>query len=464
MATWTSEEDGVLSETILDYMRRGASITEAITRAANKLNRPIESCNGRWYDCLQYRFKEAVESIRKSVKRINDYVGDWNHREDQKFIDMMVRLQAEGHGVIEAINAFAIVSGRSLSSCNNRWYSYIIPRNKLTISNMITEAKEQMQKSTNGNVTRSWTADNENIAISIVLNTIRNGGTIKSAFEKIGEKFGKSYKTISTYWYEFLYQENQEKIREARAGQTVSSTYDEETKFKLYTMIMDALNNGEGITAAIRNAAEKLGKPFAGASNIWYNYIRNDETYKDRYEDEKQRTKEKEEQKEKVFTTQEDEIILAEVLKAIRIGRGLMMAFKEASSILQCKFSEVENRWRTTLQYTYAKKLKETRETKEAEPKVENNKPEEPVAEQPKEAKPVETPVAVGFDITKINEFLAMVQNMATENASLKAQLAEANDKIAKYEELEAQNKQLLDAVERARQFLNFDISQAIAK
>lgn len=468
MASWTSEDDNLLSDTVMNYLRRGASIMDAILTVSKSLGRPIEAVNGRWYEHLQPKLKDVLDSIRDSVKRVNDYVGPWSTRENERFINRMVELQVNDIGVKEALLECSKQLGRSISGCTSQWYNYIIPRNRLTISNMIAEGKEKMAQTAKSGIVRNWPQEQENIALSIILNTIKAGGTIKSAFEKIAARFNKSAKMVSNYWYEFMFHENTEAITEAR-GTThplANSVYNDETRFKLYTLISDSIANGTGITQSIKDAAVAFNRPTNEIHNIWYNHLRNNAAMKEQYESSKGKATVVEDETAHTpfqFAEVEDQIILGAVLKAIKNGISVVQAFKEAATLIAHNFDEIEKRWRKTLQYKYANEIQEARNGKpQGETPLVSAQPAVPVIEKPVvetvEAKPV-----VGFDIAKMNDFVTMVNNLLVENQELKTKLIEANDKLAKYEELEVQNKQLVDAMERAKQFLNMDIA-SIAK
>jgi RsfA family transcription factor len=473
MAIWSAEEDKLLSDTILDYLGRGASVMDAIVKTAKKLNRPIESCSGRWYDHLQEKFKDAVESIRTNVKRINEYVGGWNNRENQKFIDLMVQLQVSDLGVKESILKCSQTFGRSLSSCNSQWYNYILPRNKLTITNMIAEGKENMVQAKTTNLSRTWAKDEENIALSIVLSSLKNGNSVKSAFDVIAQRLRKGVGTVRTYWYEFIFPENEKTVNEVRGKVTVNTStntfWNDDNKLELYTIISNEVESGTGKTKAIELAAVKFGRPTNEVHNIWYNHARNNNVLKELYEKNKGAvTVVKEETPTIVvgrgdFSDFEDTTIADSVIAAAKEGKSIAVAFQEVAEFLTRPFSEIELRWRKVLQYRYANALINARNSRK---------------ETPKEVKQVITPAqehkvvleqpTSGLDLDKMTQFMGMIQDLINKNGELELQVkqlqndnASLKDRLSKTEELEIQNKQLVAAMERAKQFLNFDIQAA---
>lgn len=472
MAAWTPSEDKVLSDIIFDYMGRGVSIKDAIIKASKSLNKTIEACSSRWYNELQYRFKDVSQKIKSTVKRINEYVGDWSINEDERLTHLMIQLQIQNVGVSEALHKCSEILGRSYSGVSNRWYNYILKRNKLTISNAIEGGKKKMEEVKSHSISRDWSKENENIAVSIMFKSLRNGEVVNVGLKSISEKINVPLNRVRNYWYTHLLPEHREQVDGLRGVN--KEVWDDEKKYKLFKFMTEAIEKGNGITTTIKDAADEFETKENVTHNMWYTYVRNNPDFKLRYENEKNELSNKEvEQTTSVdFTEQEDKTILDSVLRSIRVRRGMNSAFQSAANAIGKSMSEVESRWKKVLQYKYYNEITNAHENKDnkdiQEPVVidvyENNKqtkqeqPEQPeIQEQVNPQQEVFIPTG-SLDITKITDFVAMVQNLVAENQRLNNENSELKAKVSDYEEMEAKNKQIKEAFEKARQFLNFEV------
>src|SRR5690625_3940038 len=68
--SWTSDEDMLLAETVLHYIRSGKTQLDAFKEAAEKLSRTPAACGFRWNSSLRKNYLEEIEAAKKSRKQI----------------------------------------------------------------------------------------------------------------------------------------------------------------------------------------------------------------------------------------------------------------------------------------------------------------------------------------------------------------------------------------------------------
>ena len=282
---WKENEDKLLTKTVLECCKRGETITAALAIAAKKLNRSYSACETRWYDNFQELYKQEI----KSVKRTNDYVGEWSDYEDEKFMNMMINLIVQDFKVSEAIQECAKSLGRSVSSCQTRWYNYIVKRNRLTIQNMIEKGKQEMIT-----ILRIWTKEEEEKALQLALKLLNEGQQIKDVLIEIAKELKKNTSQVRNYWYSYNFPENKEAIHEAQGRKPLARQIDswtEEQQYELYKIVMTGREASHKMMDIINSAAIKLGRSFNECNNIWYHYVRNNEEFAKRYNEEKEAMK-----------------------------------------------------------------------------------------------------------------------------------------------------------------------------
>lgn len=284
-AAWKENEDKLLTKIVLECCKRGETIAAALAIAAKKLNRSYSACETRWYDNFQELYKQEI----KSVKRTNDYVGEWSAYEDEKFMNMMVNLIVQGFKVSEAIQECTKSLGRSVSSCQTRWYNYIVKRNRLTIQNMIEKGKQEMIA-----ISRIWTKEEEEKALQLALKLLNEGQQVKDVLIEIAKELKKNTSQVRKYWYSYIFPENKEAIHEAQGRKPLARQIDswtEEQQYELYKIVMAGREAGHKMMDIINSAAIKLGRSFNECNNIWYHYVRDNEEFAKRYNEEKETMK-----------------------------------------------------------------------------------------------------------------------------------------------------------------------------
>lgn len=65
---WTKDEDIVLAETVLRYIREGRTQLEAFKEVAEKLKRTSAACGFRWNASLRKRYQHAIHLARQKRK------------------------------------------------------------------------------------------------------------------------------------------------------------------------------------------------------------------------------------------------------------------------------------------------------------------------------------------------------------------------------------------------------------
>ncbi|WP_307000028.1 RsfA family transcriptional regulator [Lederbergia panacisoli] len=62
---WTSDEDLVLAELVLAYIREGSTQLQAFEEAGRKLKRTAAACGFRWNSNIRKKYKEGIELAKK---------------------------------------------------------------------------------------------------------------------------------------------------------------------------------------------------------------------------------------------------------------------------------------------------------------------------------------------------------------------------------------------------------------
>lgn len=66
--SWTKEEDVLLSETVLHYIREGKTQLEAFKKVGKKLGRTSAACGFRWNATIRKRYERAIELAKEERK------------------------------------------------------------------------------------------------------------------------------------------------------------------------------------------------------------------------------------------------------------------------------------------------------------------------------------------------------------------------------------------------------------
>lgn len=65
---WTKDEDVVLADTVLQYIREGKTQLEAFKDVANQLSRTSAACGFRWNATIRKNYQDVVNSAKEERK------------------------------------------------------------------------------------------------------------------------------------------------------------------------------------------------------------------------------------------------------------------------------------------------------------------------------------------------------------------------------------------------------------
>ncbi|GAE91750.1 prespore specific transcriptional activator RsfA [Gracilibacillus boraciitolerans JCM 21714] len=66
---WTSDEDILLAETVIRYIREGRTQLEAFKEVGGKLSRTSAACGFRWNATLRKQYDEAIQFAKSNRKK-----------------------------------------------------------------------------------------------------------------------------------------------------------------------------------------------------------------------------------------------------------------------------------------------------------------------------------------------------------------------------------------------------------
>lgn len=66
---WTDDEDILLAETVLRYIREGKTQLEAFKEVAEQLSRTPSACGFRWNASIRKQYQEAIEFAKEERKQ-----------------------------------------------------------------------------------------------------------------------------------------------------------------------------------------------------------------------------------------------------------------------------------------------------------------------------------------------------------------------------------------------------------
>jgi len=84
---WTKEEDDLLAETVLQYIRNGNTQLEAFKEVARNLSRTPAACGFRWNATIRKQYDREIQEAKEKRKKISSdalRVLQTNHHPDSK--------------------------------------------------------------------------------------------------------------------------------------------------------------------------------------------------------------------------------------------------------------------------------------------------------------------------------------------------------------------------------------------
>ncbi|SDJ74449.1 RsfA family transcriptional regulator [Sediminibacillus albus] len=70
---WSQDEDVLLAETVLRYIREGKTQLEAFKEVANRLSRTPAACGFRWNASIRKQYQQAIQLAKKERKQADSY-------------------------------------------------------------------------------------------------------------------------------------------------------------------------------------------------------------------------------------------------------------------------------------------------------------------------------------------------------------------------------------------------------
>ncbi|SHN14911.1 RsfA family transcriptional regulator [Gracilibacillus kekensis] len=67
---WTNDEDILLAETVLRYIREGQTQLEAFKEVGGRLSRTSAACGFRWNATLRKQYEEAIQLAKRNRKKL----------------------------------------------------------------------------------------------------------------------------------------------------------------------------------------------------------------------------------------------------------------------------------------------------------------------------------------------------------------------------------------------------------
>lgn len=67
---WSKDEDVLLAETVLRYIREGKTQMKAFEEVGHRLSRTPQACGFRWNANLRKHYKQAIELAKESRKKL----------------------------------------------------------------------------------------------------------------------------------------------------------------------------------------------------------------------------------------------------------------------------------------------------------------------------------------------------------------------------------------------------------
>ncbi|MBS4217856.1 RsfA family transcriptional regulator [Bacillus sp. FJAT-49711] len=97
---WTSDEDLVLAELVLAYIREGSTQLQAFEEAGKKLKRTAAACGFRWNSNIRKKYKEGIELAKKQR----------NENKKEKSVEAQEVVQEDSKGKNISMNDSVILS------------------------------------------------------------------------------------------------------------------------------------------------------------------------------------------------------------------------------------------------------------------------------------------------------------------------------------------------------------------
>lgn len=88
--TWKYEDDLILADIVLGYMKSGDTQTKAFEEAAKSLGRTSQACGFRWNSEVRKNYTQEIANIRSNKKK-NQYVSVNNNAVSKNSVDELLQ-------------------------------------------------------------------------------------------------------------------------------------------------------------------------------------------------------------------------------------------------------------------------------------------------------------------------------------------------------------------------------------
>lgn len=92
---WTREEDDLLAETVLQYIKNGKTQLEAFKVVAGKLSRTPAACGFRWNATIRKQYEAAIQAAKEERKKASSEALQELHTDrvgDKRMIESVIQL------------------------------------------------------------------------------------------------------------------------------------------------------------------------------------------------------------------------------------------------------------------------------------------------------------------------------------------------------------------------------------
>ncbi|MET3682037.1 RsfA family transcription factor [Alkalibacillus flavidus] len=95
---WTKDEDLLLAETVIRYIREGRTQMKAFERVGKQLNRTAQACGFRWNANLRRQYEQAIHLAKQDRKQLgrqsqHTLVKDSPKQEVERFDELIAQLE-----------------------------------------------------------------------------------------------------------------------------------------------------------------------------------------------------------------------------------------------------------------------------------------------------------------------------------------------------------------------------------
>ncbi|WP_106497721.1 RsfA family transcriptional regulator [Lentibacillus sp. Marseille-P4043] len=84
---WTKDEDVILAETVIRYIREGQTQLEAFKDVAKQLSRTSAACGFRWNATIRKHYQDAIHNAKEERKQAGRKTTSWSYVEPSDYVD-----------------------------------------------------------------------------------------------------------------------------------------------------------------------------------------------------------------------------------------------------------------------------------------------------------------------------------------------------------------------------------------